>query len=318
MCEGIRDERYAAVFIAPRVIDGLDATSARSVILRGCHLQLTVERKRPDALDKAFAESPLAHDGRPVIILKRACDYFGRRGGRPVYQHHHRSLRVNRVQGGLEADFLPAAAFLGYNRGSLRNKHRNYAHSLLQQASAIAPEVQDQKFHTLVLESCNCLAHSLGHILRKTGLEYVACRVIYHTCIFNVRQVYPFPGHPDVHDLAAPHLPDLRSRLAFHPVAALLRLQTCRALTVYLEYAVPAHQSRAACRRARIRLIDINRTILLRLVYDCADTAVGLSDHHLEILVLLLGHIYRVRVQAFEHRVYGGALHPAYREGIDI
>ena len=65
---------------------------------------------------------------------------------------------------------------------------------------------------------------------------------------------------------------------------------------------ISASEPGLVCRRIHIWLIDNDIALFGRLIDNRADTAVSLADHKLEVLVVLLRNIHRIRIQVFQHR----------------
>ena len=68
----IRNMSYASVFIAVRIVDCLDASSARRLIFRRSDLHLSIVRQRLDGLYQTLSVASLSHDCGPVHILERS------------------------------------------------------------------------------------------------------------------------------------------------------------------------------------------------------------------------------------------------------
>ncbi len=62
----------------------------RGVIARGGELQCRIAAQRQQRLDAALAEAAVAHDHRAAMILQRAGDDLGGRGGTGIDQHDDR------------------------------------------------------------------------------------------------------------------------------------------------------------------------------------------------------------------------------------
>ena len=112
--------------------------------------------------------------------------------------------------------------------------------------------------------------------------------------------------------------PDFRAGFALHLVGSLLTGKTVGRLPVDLQYLITALESVFLCRRVLIWLVDNDIPILIRLIDNSSDTSVGLCDHHLQVLVVLLGDVNGVRIQGSQHGVNPGSLDPVHRKGVDI
>ena len=161
-----------------------------------------------------------------------------------------------------------------------------------------------------------------GHIFSETALVDVTCLGIEHSCIFNIREVYPFADNVYFHDLVGVDLLDLelhcRSWLPFHPVGALLARQSVGGNSIDLHDFVTAAQAVSHGRRTCVRLVDDHVPILVRLVDDCSDASIALAYHHLEVFILLFGDVDGVGVQVSQHGIDSSPFYPVYRKGIDI
>ena len=112
--------------------------------------------------------------------------------------------------------------------------------------------------------------------------------------------------------------PDFRARFALHLVRSLLAGKTVGGFPVNRHYLITALESVFLCRGVLIWLIDNDIPILVRLVDDSSYTSVGLCDHHLQVLVVLLGDVNGVWIQGSQHGVNPGSLDPVHRKGVDI
>ena len=153
MGQGIRNVPHTSVRIAVAVVYGLDAASGRGVVFGGGNLQMSSVRQRPDGLHKSLSEGTLAHDGRPVHILKRSCHNLRSRGAARIHEHHQRQLEVERVLVGLVGHHvLGVAPACGHHHRTPWNKERYNGDGFLKQPASVAAKVENELFHTLPLE----------------------------------------------------------------------------------------------------------------------------------------------------------------------
>ena len=318
-----------AVLIAVGIVDGLDTAAGGRIILGGRHLQLPVIWQGADALDQALPVGPGADDGRPVIVLERAGNDFGRGGRAGIHQHDDGQFRVqgrpDRLVFGLRHR---RTAFRAHYQTPLRHKERDHLDRLGQQPATISTQVQAKALHPLLLEGDAAVPDPLGHAVRKLRHQDISRRVIDHSDKFDRRQDDAFPQHGHLDDIPGfPALPstqflhlelDRRARLAAHLLGTFRRLEPVGAEPVDGQDFIPAAQSGAGGRRVFVGLVDDDIPVQVLLVDDGADAAIGIGEHHLESLLLLLRHIDGIGVQRLEHRVHGGPLDAADLERIDI
>ncbi len=159
------------------------------------------------------------------------------------------------------------------------------------------------------------------HIVGKSCLQDISCRIVKHTRIFDIREMDALTHNRNVQSVTGMHLlhleHDRRARLSLHPVTAFLSLQALCRHSVDLKDLVSAHKSVFLRRRSCIRLVDDDILFLL-LMDDGSDASVSLGKHHLQILILFLWYIEGVRIQFVQHRVHSGPHDPVEREGVDI
>ena len=132
----------------------------------------------------------------------------------------------------------------------------------------------------------------------------------------------PLADHVDFHYFPCPDFLHFefhcRARLSFHPVGCLLGGQSVGGGAVDLQDLIAAAKSVPVGRAVLVGLVDDDVAVLLGLVDDCSDASVGLRYHQLEILIVLLRDVDRVRVEAFEHRLDAGFLDSVQREGVHV
>ena len=109
-----------------------------------------------------------------------------------------------------------------------------------------------------------------------------------------------------------------RARLSLHFGGCPACVQTGYAHPVDRHDFITALQPCLVCRRIHIWLIDNDIALFRRLVDDGADSAVGLAQHELEILIVLLGNIHRVRVQVRKHCLDTGLFNAVERERVHV
>ena len=320
---------HAAVLIPVAVVDGLDASSARRVILGRGDLELAIVRKRSHALHQTLAISPGSENRGPVEVLEGSGDNF-RRGCRArIHQDDNWNLRIHRLPHCPEYLLRMVLIALGGNHDrALGHEERDNVDSLLEKAAAIAAKVKDEFLHSLSLQFQVCIADILGNPLGEAGLENVAGSVVEHPGILHVRKMNPLPDNPDLDCVtlfpAVPaksllHAENHRSaRIALHPGCRLVSLEPLHGLSVDGHDLVPAAESRIGRRRAGIRLIDNDIALSIRLVDNRPDTSVCLADHELEVLIVLLRHIHRIWVEGLQHCIDSRTLDSVHRQGIHI
>ena len=329
MRQGIGNMSHAAVFVAVAVVDGLYAAAGGRVILRRGHLELAVIRKRPDALYESLAVSAGSDDGGTVQVLQRTGNDFRRRGGTGIHQDDEGDFQVHGIGRGLV--FLPGTLGLslgGHDHGTLGNEQGNDVHRFAHDAAAVAAEIQHQALHSLRFEGMVAVADSLAHPFGELGQEDVSVAVVQHAHIFHGGEGDAFAGDGDVDGFT--RLPgsavaqflhaenDLGARLAAHLVGALLGGESMGAHSVDGLDLIAADEAGLRRRRARIGLVDHDIAVLVRLVDDRADAAVGIGQHHLEILLFLFRNIDGIGVQGFQHGVHAFPLDPAHFQGVHI
>ena len=110
----------------------------------------------------------------------------------------------------------------------------------------------------------------------------------------------------DIHGISRMHFLYLEShcsaRLSFHPVTALLRLETLCRHSVNRNDLITALKAVFLSRRTCIRLVYYD-IFFLFLVDDGTYASIGLGHHHLEVFILFLRNIDSVRIKTLKHGV---------------
>ena len=132
----------------------------------------------------------------------------------------------------------------------------------------------------------------------------------------------PLSGDRHVDHFSAAEFLDLEDYcspgFALHLVAGLGCFESVGRRSVDLEDFISAYESGARRRGAGVWFIDYYIAVLLRFVDYSSDSSVGLSDHHLEVFLVLFRNIDRIRVESFEHGVDAGLLHASDREAVYV
>ena len=172
------------------------------------------------------------------------------------------------------------------------------------------------------------IAHISGYVFCETGLENITGRVIDHPGVFHVRKVDPFTGDSDLDGV--PGLPrlaaaelfhvenDRRAWLSLHLGSGLAGIQPDDGQPVYRRDFISAFQPSLACRGVLVWFIDDNVALLRGFVDDGSDTPVGLADHELKIVIVLLRNIDGIRIERLEHRIDAGLLNSVNRKRVNV
>ena len=209
------------------VVDSLDTSSARSIILGCRHLKLPVIRKRTHTLDKSLSVGPAAQNGCTVQVLECTGNNLGRRSSAGVHKDNYRNLSINRLCDSTILTLrIVRISFRRHYERALRHKQGDDIDSLAHKTATISAKVQDKLLHALLLQFEIGIAHICRHILRKTGLQNITRSIIDHSGILHIRQVDSFADNSNFHSITgipsvSPtqflHVEHNRSpRLAFH------------------------------------------------------------------------------------------------------
>ena len=198
----------------------------------------------------------------------------------------------------------------------------------MHQAAAIAAEVQDEPFHPLVFQGVVRIPDALAHPLGELGHQDIAVPVVEHVHILDGRKRDALARDGDLDDFAGLpggaaaqflHAEDhLRSGLAAHLVGTLLAREAVGGFPVDGLDLVAAAEAGLGGRRAGVGLVDLHVAVHVGLVDDRADAAVGVGQHHLEVLLLFLRDIDRIGIQRLQHGVHPLPLDAADFQGVDI
>src|SRR5690606_15836602 len=146
-----------------RVVQYLDASACRCVILCGCYLKLRIVRKLTAHLYQTLAERFLSNNHPAVIVLNSTRHNLRCGSTASVNENRQRQFSVNgRVQG-----FIAKIVFRNLSLGAdnllaFRNENVSHVDSLHQQASGIPAKVEDYGFCTLSFQ------------LNQSGLDFLA------------------------------------------------------------------------------------------------------------------------------------------------
>ena len=161
----------------------------------------------------------------------------------------------------------------------------------------------------------------LAHTVREFFQEDVAIGLIEHSHVLYRRKGNALTDYRHVHRFSAQLLDGENhrgTRLAAHAVAALGAGETTGGNPVNGHYLVSATDSGLGCGGTLVRLVDEHVAVHIRLVDNGTYTAIGIGEHHLEVFLLFLGDIQRVRIQGRKHGVYGRTLDATHLQGIYI
>ena len=178
----------AAVVVAVGVVERLNAPSAGNVVLGRSDFQKGIVAERAGRLHESLAEGPLAEQYGAVQILQRARDDLGSRGRLAVDQHDDGHPRIDRV--GLRRERLVEFADTAFHRhdfGPFGNQQGENLDGLLQYASAVASQVDDQRRGALLLELDERAAHVEAALFREIVVQDVSDPVGDHAVIGNAR-----------------------------------------------------------------------------------------------------------------------------------
>ena len=136
-----------------RIIYRLHATSTGDIILGSGELNCSSIRQRAGGLHQAFAIGACTHDNRTVEILQRTSQDFRRGSGAAVYQHSDRYIQVKRfTQRLISLARLTRLATGSHQCLPFRHEEIGNLNRLVQQASTIATQVDNQRGSSLALE----------------------------------------------------------------------------------------------------------------------------------------------------------------------
>ena len=167
-----------------RIIDRLDTTTAGNVIFRGSHFQESIVPQRTRSLHQSFAERPLSDQHGTVEILQRSRHDLGGRGRHTIHQHGDRNLRIERF--GLRHERRVGrfrAAVHRHDFGAFGHEHRKNLHGFLQNAAAIAPQVDDQRSDPLFFQFLESGPHIVAAILREIVVQDITHIAVDHAVI---------------------------------------------------------------------------------------------------------------------------------------
>ena len=138
----------------------MNAPAARRVVFGHGHLEFGAVGEGLGLLNEALSKTLLSHDDGAVEVLQRAGDNFGGRGGLFVNQHGNREVGdQRRGHGGVGLHPFLLFAAGAYHFLPLIDEQIHDADRLLEQAAAIAPQVEDQLVDAhAVLEVANGLS----------------------------------------------------------------------------------------------------------------------------------------------------------------
>ena len=122
----------------------LDQPAAGSVVARGGQQQRGIFAERELRLHEALAEACLADDQAAIVILNGAGDDFRSRRALAVDQHDERNLDALIAAHRIVAAFRRRAAAMRNHELILFEEHVRHADGLIQQAAAVAAQVDDQ------------------------------------------------------------------------------------------------------------------------------------------------------------------------------
>ena len=319
--EAVGDAGHGAVWIAVAVVDGLDETPAGDVIAPGGDFDVAAVGRGARGLHKALAVAALAHDGRAVEVLERACHNLGGGGGAAVGEHHEGSVAG---LGGL-VDFLGVgvAAACAHHFGAFVHEVADHLHGALEEAAAVAAEVEDDTPEARSAEDgCDSVAHLRGGLFVEGGEAYVAYAVGQHSIVGHGVDLDGAAGDVEAeqgilgvgaHDVDA----HVRAGLAAQLLADIGDVHVRPdGVAVDAQDAVAVAYARLTGGRAPLGLGEDD---VLAPALDGGAYAAVLAGGDAEKLVLLVGGIVLgIGVDLSEHGVYGRAHRAGGVDGVDV
>ena len=307
-----------------RIIDLLDAPTARDVILTHRHLYLRVVRQVARGLHQPLPEGTLPDQHGTIHILQGARDNLGGRRRPAINQHCQRHYRIQRLHGStIHPVPLLDFPFRGQHLAPFRHEHPDYLHRPFQDAAAIAPQIQYQRLNPMVPFQ---IQERLLHLLRALDSERfqvnVPDAVVPRAIIRDLRRDNLLPGNLHLPGLLLARTLDCQYHLRIgHPFQQFADPLVARPRhigRVNGQDQVARLQARQVRRHALDRLGDHHMAIVVPLAYQRSDAAVLAGGHQVQLLHILLRVILRVRIQPAQHGVDAAAHAFLHIHGIHV
>ena len=301
-----------AVGVAVRVVNFLDEAAAGYVILGHSHLEHSVEGQLPRLLHKSLAKRAGAHHHGAVQVLQGTSRDLAGAGRAAVDHHHQRHGGCNGIFGRLVGLEVQRVAPFGLKHlGAFWHKEAYHFHRLVDQAAAIAAQVEHQAFHSRVLlQGLDGGLHLLGRVLVVGGDIDVAQVAMRHAIVGHGVHLYLLArdgeGLHAVTHIGAHHRElELRVGLPLQALAHLPVFPLGGRVAVDGHDAVARLEARLGRRAALVGLAYAHaRAVVAR--HDIGPYAAILARRYHHKVVLIFGRdILGVGVDVVEHAVDG-------------
>ena len=305
------------------VVDGLDAASAGDVVFARGELDDAVVGQVEGRLHQSLAEGARAHDDGAVEVLEAAAGDLRGRGRLVVDEDDDGHHGVDRLHLGRKlAVGLLDLALHRQDGLALGHEHVDDGDGLLDASATVAPQVEDEALHALVLHVEHGAPHVAGAVLRVGGEAEIADAARLHAVVGHGRLLDLLAGDDLAEGLARRGAHDLdlerRSRVAAQVAGDVGRGLPRHRGVVDAHDDVALAQSRLGRRRVLIRLVDDHRLAHQVVADDGSDAAVASRQHQVELLGVVGGVVHRVGVEGVEHGPQAVAHHLVGVERIDI
>ena len=293
--------------MAMSIVHMLNTSSAGNIIFTHCHFNISVVRQVTCRLHQPLPERSVAHQHRTIHILQRPADDLGCRCRTSVNEHHHGNDRIDRI------DRSTIRAIPLFDFASRRKDLPPLRHEIIhdlngtgQQPSAIIAQVENQRGNLMTIFQ---VFKSLFHLLRTLFLEPVkvdVSRVVtINTVMHNLFKHHLFTYHFEFTRFLFARTLNFQYHLrvgnAFEQFAYLLASGLRNVCRINAQNPVTGLETGQSRRHPFERFGDdyspVTRTDISPY------SAVFTGDQHFHIVHLLLGKVFRVRIQTFQHGI---------------